>query len=93
MPANTLKVDRTTPYGNPFIAGIHGTRAQCAIKYRRLLHGHADLSTDMACVRAQYRLLEALQRSHSSLRGKNLACWCAPGSPCHAEELLKHVNQ
>jgi hypothetical protein len=26
------------------------------------------------------------------LRGKNLACWCAPGDPCHADLLLKIAN-
>jgi hypothetical protein len=26
------------------------------------------------------------------LRGKNLACWCRPGSPCHADILLELVN-
>jgi Domain of unknown function (DUF4326) len=25
----------------------------------------------------------------STLRGKNLACWCKPGQPCHADILLK----
>jgi hypothetical protein len=27
------------------------------------------------------------------LRGRNLACWCAPGSPCHAEILLEMANR
>lgn len=27
------------------------------------------------------------------LRGKNLACWCKPGTPCHADVLLKIANQ
>lgn len=26
------------------------------------------------------------------LRGKNLACWCALGSPCHADTLLRYAN-
>ncbi len=26
------------------------------------------------------------------LRGKNLACWCAIGSPCHADALLELAN-
>lgn len=26
------------------------------------------------------------------LRGKNLACWCKPGAPCHADVLLKFAN-
>lgn len=28
-----------------------------------------------------------LARLHE-LRGKNLACWCKPGHPCHADVLL-----
>ncbi|KRE02567.1 hypothetical protein ASE61_14905 [Bosea sp. Root670] len=27
------------------------------------------------------------------LRGKNLACWCRPGSPCHADVLLELANR
>ena len=28
----------------------------------------------------------------SELRGKNLACWCAPDAPCHADVLLRLAN-
>lgn len=27
------------------------------------------------------------------LRGKNLACWCGPGEPCHADVLLEMANR
>lgn len=27
------------------------------------------------------------------LRGKNLACWCKPGDPCHADVLLEIANE
>lgn len=27
------------------------------------------------------------------LRGKNLACWCKAGAPCHADVLLELVNR
>lgn len=27
-----------------------------------------------------------------ALRGKNLACWCKPGEPCHADVLLEIAN-
>jgi hypothetical protein len=27
------------------------------------------------------------------LRGKNLACWCPEGSPCHADVLLEIANE
>ncbi|WP_442892532.1 DUF4326 domain-containing protein [Ensifer sp. CCNWLY38] len=26
------------------------------------------------------------------LKGKNLACWCKPGAPCHADVLLEIAN-
>jgi hypothetical protein len=29
----------------------------------------------------------------SVLRGKNLACWCKPGEPCHADVLLEIANR
>ncbi len=29
----------------------------------------------------------------SQLRGKNLACWCKQGTPCHADVLLELANQ
>ena len=28
----------------------------------------------------------------SELRGKDLACWCKPGEPCHADVLLSLAN-
>lgn len=34
---------------------------------------------------------EAVIRDH--LRGKNLACWCKPGEPCHADVLLEIANR
>lgn len=29
----------------------------------------------------------------SELRGKDLACWCKEGSPCHADVLLELANE
>ncbi|MGH6878245.1 MAG: DUF4326 domain-containing protein [Rhizomicrobium sp.] len=29
----------------------------------------------------------------AKLRGKNLACWCEPGAPCHADILLAIANR
>jgi hypothetical protein len=29
---------------------------------------------------------------NDELRGKNLACWCKPGAPCHADVLLELAN-
>ncbi|MDE2020240.1 MAG: DUF4326 domain-containing protein [Patescibacteria group bacterium] len=37
----------------------------------------------------EYIGLEEIRRE---LRGKDLACWCKIGSPCHADILLKLAN-
>jgi hypothetical protein len=29
----------------------------------------------------------------AELGGKNLACWCGPGTPCHADTLLVLADQ
>lgn len=39
------------------------------------------------------RLESGLGYPLNELRGKNLACWCKPGSPCHADVLLELANK
>lgn len=39
-----------------------------------------------------YPGIEAVRASLQELRGKNLACWCKPGEPCHADVLLELAN-
>ncbi len=39
--------------------------------------------------RARARCLAGLP----GLRGKNLACWCAIGAPCHADVLIELANR
>jgi len=34
----------------------------------------------------------AVLKALPSLRGKNLACWCKVGEPCHADVLLDLAN-
>lgn len=34
-----------------------------------------------------------LAKLRSELSGKDLACWCKEGSPCHADILLKLANR
>jgi len=35
----------------------------------------------------------ALLHRLPELRGKDLACWCRPGEPCHADVLLELANR
>lgn len=97
-PANTVVVARPSMWGNPF----HITKAE---EYKDASEQMADamqgvVTTPEAAVN-KYRqyLLETdegrfvCECAKVSLRGKNLACWCAIGAPCHADVLLKIANQ
>lgn len=90
MPANTVKVDRSTPWGNPFIAGRHGTQAECVDLYGKLMAGYLCMGTGALVHQEAARAHVAAHREE--LRGKDLACWCKPGKPCHADVLLELVN-
>lgn len=50
------------------------------------------LYEDLMKVRArdEYR---RLREWLAPLRGKDLACWCPPGQPCHADVLLRIANE
>ncbi len=90
-PPNTVKVDRTGPWGNPFIVGRDGTRAECVDLYAKLLAGYVAM-TVAASVESQTATLRYVGANLGTLRGKNLACWCSEDGPCHADVLLKLAN-
>lgn len=95
MPPNTVKVDRTTPWGNPFIVGAQGNAAQCVYFFAMLLTGHILLDS-RECIERQEAMLAFLKLEtpwYARLRGKNLACWCRIGQPCHADLLLDLANR
>lgn len=73
---DAVYVGRPTKWGNPYVEGRDGSREQVIEKYRRRLLSNTSLQN------------EARQR----LRGKYLACWCAP-LPCHADVLLDFVME
>lgn len=83
MPRNAVKVDRTSRWGNPWKVGDkppYGstpmTAEQAVAEYRRLL----DMKPEMKA------------RVKAELRGRDLACWCKPDAPCHADVLLEVAN-
>lgn len=87
LPENTVCVDRSTKWGNPFVVGKHGTREECVNLYRGLLSGYICVSSDIAPnLLMAYRAM--LVACRHELKGRNLACWCGPG-PCHADALLE----
>jgi len=91
MPANTVKVDRTTKWGNPFVVGkdnpfLPGRIVEDRRHAMKLYQSFAPQAT---------RLVEA---ARAELRGKNLACWCGQSPDpyekyfCHADVLLELAN-
>jgi len=80
MPENTVVVARPGKWGNPFRIGDFGIPgANTAVqRYREWLDGMVAGPTP--------------PQSFAELRGKNLACWCKLGQPCHADVLLELAN-
>lgn len=91
MPPNTAKVDRTTKWGNLFIVGKHGTQEHCVYLFRAMMSGYLCLSNGPS-IESQEAYLKMARESHKELKGKNLACWCREGTPCHVDVLL-HLKQ
>ena len=88
MPANTVKVDRTTRWGNQIVVG-----SDRGIGY---LPWTAEEAVQTFRHEMEYALSEKASGEPpldlSPLRGKNLACWCALDAPCHADVLLELAN-
>lgn len=87
-----VKVDRSTPWGNPFIVGKHAGRMECARLLRVLAGGYACLSAGPPALEQQ-GWYEYMRLHIHQLRGKNLACWCPLDAPCHADALIEIANR
>ncbi len=86
-----IKVDRSTPLGNPFVVGIDGTVDECVDLYEHLLAGTFCL-TSKASLDAQRKARTTALESLDEIQGMNLACWCSLGSACHGDVLLRVAN-
>lgn len=101
MPPDTVKVDRSTRWGNPFVPGrenpfLPGRMVEDRRHAVRLYEGHAPLVAT---------LVEAARRD---LAGRKLACWCRlcdlhrsgkplgepcpTCDPCHVDTLGRLAN-
>jgi len=92
LPPNTMSVARPGRWGNPFIiGGINGFRTDYP--------GEPDVwvtTNNIAEAVENFRWLvnqgDRPARIRKALAGKNLACWCPLGQPCHADVLLELAN-
>lgn len=92
MPPNTVKVDRTSKFGNPFRIGlvVCGCRSVGECDHNQLRCATADEA--VAAYADIGRSLKRLREIREALGGKNLACWCPLDQPCHADVLLEIAN-
>jgi hypothetical protein len=91
MPENTVKVDRTTKWGNPFLITPELTRERSIALYEMMMAGKPSKDAPLSIVEQRERR-EAIIASVGELKGKNLACWCSLDGPCHGDVLLKLAN-
>ena len=92
MPANTVKVDRSTRWGN------HVAKVGDDISYYTMGANSASPNDAVDLFRRVWRATQIVDPDKfeeyiAPLRGKNLACWCKPGTPCHADILLEFANE
>lgn len=89
LPAHS--VARPGPWGNPFTIdavmaetslGKDAAQAEAVSRYGRWMKGEIEAD----------RPRPALGDIRTALGGKNLACWCREGSPCHVDTLIKLAN-
>ena len=94
LPDNAVIVDRTSRWGNPFVVGEHGTTVQCVYWYSILINGFLLLGRgNEARQESDHKVLaDEAKRGWPTLKGKDLACWCALDKPCHADVLLHAAN-
>ena len=93
MPSNTVRVDRATKYGNRYVIG-----GNPVLHVDGLLHEVPDAETAVRLHREEleYRYEEnpeLVRELLEPLRGRNLACWCKAGEPCHADNYLDFANK
>lgn len=100
LPPNTVVVARPSIFGNPFTikayreAGYTGTdeeiARQCVEAFKAWLGPRwREAWNGPESEKRRPKLLESLHL----LRGKNLACWCPIGTPCHRSVLLEIANK
>lgn len=83
-PPNTVVVARPTKWGNPFPVGK--TSPYDFVP---------DRETSVGFYRRWIKTPEGKETARAAkleLAGKNLACWCPLGGPCHGDVLLEIAN-
>lgn len=86
MPPDTIYVGRGSRFGNPYnwregveVGNEAWAKGAAVELYREWLRNGRGPSAPT-------------DEEIAALRGRNLACWCKPDEPCHADVLLALAN-
>ncbi len=91
MPEGAVKVDRSTRWGNPFVIG---SRFRATVDDPWTVIFSAEQAVEMFRSFCEHQIgTKFCADIVTELRGKTLACWCPPGSACHADVLLEIANK
>ena len=99
---DAVKVARPGPFGNPFTlqqaADVFDCRREAAHThavhwFRQWLNAADEAFEDLREYSGMKADRDELVRRLPELRGKNLACFCAPDFTCHAGVLLEIANR
>lgn len=89
-PENTVVVARPSKWGNPYKVG--DTAMVEANWCGKLATIEFDMTPALAVELFRQRFAFDAAEIRAELAGKNLACWCPPDQPCHADVLLALAN-
>lgn len=96
MLPNTVNVARPGPWGNPYRVGERVDLRQANRWCWKIKHPERAPEDARQAVKWFYASLAfddaSIMLIRRDLAGKNLACWCKAGEPCHADVLLRIAN-
>lgn len=88
---NTMLIDRTTQWGNPFAISKTRSREDVIEQFKHWLYAK-DFVPDSA-IEANLTARFRWMRNHiHQLEGKYLRCWCKPDA-CHGDILVQYLNE
>ena len=101
MPDDVVYVGRPSVWGNPYCVARIGKTTWQVTHHSSVLCEYVSRTGNEARSDAVERLRRLFEhdrdpwgkdRVRSELRGRDLACWCPDGAPCHADLLIEIAN-
>jgi hypothetical protein len=101
LPPNTVVVARPSIWGNPwrteefYRPGLNtydDAQAEAVRRFRAAIAGFESNGSYCPPIADPASRIGQIIARLPELRGKNLACWCKPGTPCHADVLIELAN-